>query len=78
MFDFGIFSYLSFLMECSYMTPRTPAVIVMMGNHKIIPHRRIKFVTHLSRVTLHAIPLTKVDLGVTSKSPKGQSKWPTI
>jgi hypothetical protein len=28
MFDFGLFSFVSFLMECSCMAPRTPAVIV--------------------------------------------------
>ena len=29
MFDFGIFSIVSFLMECSCMAPCTPTVIVM-------------------------------------------------
>ena len=31
MFDFGIFNYVSFWMECSCMAPLTPPVIVIMG-----------------------------------------------
>jgi hypothetical protein len=31
MLDFGFFSFMSFLMECSCMAPLTHAVIVMMG-----------------------------------------------